>query len=90
MRLTPLLLRAEPLDGYVVRVRYADGTDADVDLERLVGSGPIFDPLRDHTYFARLRANNEANTIVWPNGADVAPETLYADALKASGSHAAS
>jgi uncharacterized protein DUF2442 len=84
VRLTPRLIRAEAREGYFVRLQFSDGTTADVNLERLVGSGPVFEPLRDREYFARLRASREANTVVWPNGADIAPETLYAEALKAS------
>ena len=33
-------------------------------------------------YFRRLRADREAGTIVWPNDADIAPETLYAHAQR--------
>ena len=40
----------------------------------------VFELLRDRSYFARLTADREAGTIVWPNGADIAPETLYARA----------
>ncbi|MGD1059029.1 MAG: DUF2442 domain-containing protein [Solirubrobacteraceae bacterium] len=40
----------------------------------------VFEPLRDRTYFAQLRADAEAGTIVWPNEGDIAPETLYAHA----------
>lgn len=80
MRSTPLLSDAEPLDGYAVRVRFADGTSADVDLSYLLDYGGVFEPLCDPAYFARLHADAEAGTIVWPNGADIAPETLYARA----------
>jgi hypothetical protein len=80
MRSTPILTEAQSLDGYVVHVRFEDGTTADVDLSYLLAYGGVFEPLRDPVYFARLRADAEAGTIVWPNEADIAPETLYAHA----------
>ncbi len=80
MRGTPVLTEARPLDRYAVRVRFEDGTAADVDLSYLLDHGGVFEPLRDPAYFAQLRADAEASTIVWPNDADIAPETLYAQA----------
>ena len=50
---------------------------AELDLSYLLGYGGVFEPLRDADYFGRLRADPEAGTIVWPNEADIAPETLY-------------
>jgi hypothetical protein len=82
MRSTPLLTEAQSLDGYAVHVRFADGTTADVDLSYLLDYGGVFKPLRDPAYFARLHADADAGTIVWPNGADIAPETLYAHAQR--------
>jgi hypothetical protein len=82
MRSTPILLEATPLDGYRVHVRFEDGVAADVDLAYLLGYGGVFLPLRDPDYFRTLRADAEAGTIVWPNDADIAPETLYAHAQR--------
>jgi hypothetical protein len=82
MRSTPLLIDAKPLDGYKVHVRFEDGTAADVDLSYLLDYGGVFEPLRDLDFFRRLRADSEAGTIVWPNEADIAPETLYAHAQR--------
>jgi hypothetical protein len=82
MRSTPLLTEAKPLGGYAVHVCFADGTTADVDLSYLLDYGGVFEPLHDRAYFARLHADAEAGTIVWPNGADIAPETLYAHAQR--------
>jgi hypothetical protein len=84
MRSTPLLIEARPLDGYSVHVHFEDGTTGDVDLSYLVDLGAVFEPLRAVGYFRRLRADGEAGTIVWPNDADIAPETLYARTQAAS------
>jgi hypothetical protein len=77
MRSTPLLINATVADAYVVHVRFDDGLSADVDLSYLLERGGVFEPLRDIAYFRRLQADQEAGTIVWPNEADIAPETLY-------------
>jgi Protein of unknown function (DUF2442) len=80
VRSTPLLIDARPRDGYTVHVHFEDGTAADIDLSYLTEYGGVFEPLRDLDYFRQLRADPEAGTIVWPNEADIAPETLYAHA----------
>jgi len=41
-----------------------------------------FEPLRDPSYFARVDVDAEAGTIAWPDGLDMAPEPLYAEALR--------
>jgi hypothetical protein len=73
----PRLLEANPVDGYRVDVRYEDGFSARVDLSYLFDRGPVFEPLRDPTYFRRLRIIPGFRTIEWPNEADIAPERLY-------------
>lgn len=80
MRSTPLLTEATPLDAYTVRVQFEDGVGADVDLSYLLDFGGVFAPLADPDYFRTLKADRNAGTIVWPNEADIAPETLYARA----------
>jgi hypothetical protein len=82
VRSTPLLIEATPTGGYTVRVRFDDGTAAEVDLSYLLEYGGVFAPLRNREFFRQLRADPEAGTIVWPNDADVAPETLYEHARR--------
>ena len=77
MRSTPLLVDAKVGDDHLVYVSFDDGLAVEVDLSYLLDYGGVFEPLRDIGYFRRLRADSEAGTIVWPNEADIAPETLY-------------
>lgn len=65
----------EYVRGYVLRVRFSDGVEGEVDLANEL-SGPVFRPLRDTALFAQARVHPELRTVVWPNGADLAPEFL--------------
>lgn len=39
--------------------------------------GPVFLPLHDPAYFAQVKLDQECGTVIWPNGADLAPEEIY-------------
>jgi hypothetical protein len=73
----------EHLGGFRLRLSFADGLVGDVDLsDRFDGElGPVFLPLRDVAYFARVFVDPELGTIVWPNGADLAPDVLHEQIL---------
>jgi hypothetical protein len=66
----------EPLDGYRLRLTFEDGVSGEIDLADELW-GPVFEPLRDRAYFARVMVDDQCGTIVWPDGADFAPEWLY-------------
>lgn len=59
---------------YVYLVSFDDGVSGEVDFSDVVDFGPIFAPLKELSYFRQARI--EGGTITWPNGADVAPETV--------------
>lgn len=62
---------------YTLWLRFQDGTVGEVDIEPSFKS-PFFESLRDAEFFKQVSVDPEIGTIVWPNGADIAPETLYA------------
>lgn len=71
------VVKVQVLDGFRVHLVFQDGTEGVIDLEHHL-QGPIFEPLRhDRKFFESVRVDPEAGTIVWPNGADIAPDTLY-------------
>ena len=72
----PRVVEARYVEDFTVHVRFADGIEGDVDLSEEL-HGEIFDPLKDLSYFRQFTVNNELHTIIWPNGADFAPEFLY-------------
>jgi hypothetical protein len=70
-----------PLGGFRLRLGFEDGTQGDVDVAAIIGKfAGVFAPLRKAAYFESVRVDRGLGTIRWPNGADIAPETLY-DAL---------
>ena len=58
---------------YVFHVEFDDGVAGDIDFHEYINKGPIFKPLKTKEFFKRA-AKVE---LTWPNGADIAPETLY-------------
>lgn len=74
--LTPDITVAEVVRHGVLRLMFADGLSGEVDvLDRM--RGPIFEDARTPEGFARAEADAETGTVVWPGGADLAPDTLY-------------
>ena len=75
------VINAKYINDYRVEVSFSDGKIGTVDLKDSL-QGPIFTPLKDKSVFSQLRMDQELDTIVWPNGADFAPEYLYFKAFK--------
>ena len=78
--MTPRLTRATYLHDYKIRVTFDDGREGILDLENELW-GEVFEPLKDTSVFRSFRMDTELDTIVWPTGADLAPEFLYERAV---------
>jgi hypothetical protein len=64
-----------------LELTFTDASVGSVDLTSWIGGrGGVFGPLQDPAYFAHVAVDAEAGTIVWPNGADLDPDMLYAAA----------
>ena len=71
----PSVTGARYVSGYTVWLRFSDGAEGEVDLSTEL-HGQVFEPLRNIEYFRRFVLHPELGTLVWPNGADFAPEFL--------------
>ena len=59
---------------YLIEVSFTDGVQGFADVEPYL-NGAIFAPLRDPARFAEAFVDHDAGTVVWPNGADLSPES---------------
>ncbi len=64
------------LSDYKLQLKFEDGTVREVDLAHHL-DGEVFEPLRKPERFRSVRLNEELDTIVWDNGADMSPDFLY-------------
>ena len=71
----PAVVEAKYVSDYLLDVTFDDGTRKVIDFSHWL-KGPVFKPLRDKAYFKKFFIMS--TTVSWPNGADIAPETLYA------------
>jgi hypothetical protein len=70
------IVSAEVVGDHLLRLEFDEQTVKTVDCRPLL-EGPVFEPLKDPDYFARVVVDPVCGTVVWPNGADFAPEALY-------------
>ncbi len=78
MAFLPSVVRAQYRGNYRIHVTFNDRSEATINVRRWL-KGPVFAPVRDLDYFRRFYV--DGGTVTWPNGADIAPETLYAAAV---------
>lgn len=67
---------AQYIDDYKIVILFDNMKKKIVDLKNHL-IGKVFEPLKDIAYFKRFRVDQDIDTIVWENGADISPDFLY-------------
>jgi Protein of unknown function (DUF2442) len=70
-----LVTSARHISDYKLEITFNDGLQAEIDFSPWIEKYEIFKPLSDLEYFKNFSLDGW--TVVWENGADVAPERLY-------------
>lgn len=66
----------EARSGYRLYLQFNNGVTGEVCLLNELW-GEVFEPLKDEVLFATARQDEVMGTVVWANGADLAPEFLF-------------
>jgi hypothetical protein len=66
----------ERIAPFTLRVQFDDATTQVIDFQPVL-AGEIYGPLGDARLFDQVRLDDEAHTLVWPNGADFDPAILH-------------
>jgi hypothetical protein len=75
----PSIVGVAVLRPHVMRLLFDDGLVRDIQYVPGQSTGSMVLPLDDPDFFAQVRVDAEAGTVVWPNGLDLAPEVLHGD-----------
>jgi Protein of unknown function (DUF2442) len=76
---TPTVVGVAVIRVHVMRLLFDDGVVKDFQYEPGSTDSEWVGALDDPAFFARVRVDPEAGTVVWPNGLDLAPEVLHGD-----------
>ena len=74
MATLPQIIEASHVSGYRIELVFNTGLRKTVDFTHWL-RGPVFSPLKNRAEFRKFFI--AGGSICWPNGADIAPETLF-------------
>jgi hypothetical protein len=74
------LVEIRYVEGNKFELTFENGRKGIVDFQDYVKKGGVFNRFSDIAYFKKAYINRELGVLCWPDGLDVAPETLYSKA----------
>jgi hypothetical protein len=77
--MNPRVISVIPKDNYMLELHFDNGQTGFFDVRSFLDM-PVFIPLKDKDYFSKARSMFGA--VVWPDGQDICPDTLYEDSIK--------
>lgn len=76
------VIEARYIEGYRLELAFENGRRGTVDLYPYIEKGGVFSRFSEMGYFKQFYVNGELGTLCWPDGVDIAPETLYHEATQ--------
>jgi hypothetical protein len=76
-----VIKHALPLPGCMLLLEFEDGSLRVADLSGLARKGGDLARLSDPSYFERVRVDEEADTVIWPDDIDLDPDVLYHESV---------
>ncbi|MBM3282619.1 DUF2442 domain-containing protein [Candidatus Gottesmanbacteria bacterium] len=61
---------------YIYNIQFENNRKGNINFQPFLW-GEVFEPLKEKKFFRKAFINQTSGTITWPNGADIAPETIY-------------
>ena len=77
--ISPDVVEVAPHPDFTLTLTFENGEKKRFDMTPYIGRSPWFEELRDWNYFSQARP--DLGTVVWTNGQDLCPDTLYLDSV---------
>lgn len=71
------IVEVKVLNKYNLLIKFENNFCGEIDVSKIISFNGIFAPLKNQAFFKKVKVDPELGTIVWSNGADLAPETIY-------------
>ena len=73
------VIEAKYIEGYKIEIVFENGKKGTFDFTGYIKKVGVFSRFSDMIYFRNFYINPELGVLCWPDGVDIAPETLYSE-----------